>query len=154
MFGICLRYTGNYQDAQDTLQEGFISIFENIRQFGFNGSFEGWIRKIMIHAALRNNRNSNKTIELNNEIQISDEINDDEPDEKVGSEKLLSFIRELPPMYRAVFNLYAIEAYSHKEISEILNISDVTSRSNLSRARSILREKISKHKLKHNQIDK
>jgi DNA-directed RNA polymerase specialized sigma24 family protein len=119
MFGICLRYAGNHNDAEDIMQEGFIKVYEKIHQFGFKGAFEGWIRKIMVNTALEKYRMHFQTV-----------------------------IQDLTPRYRLVFNLYALEGYSHKEISEMLNITEGTSKSNLSRARVILQERVNKHYLK------
>ncbi|MBN2480749.1 MAG: RNA polymerase sigma factor [Bacteroidales bacterium] len=148
MFGICLRYTGNYDDAQDVLQEGFLKVFGKIHQFEFKGSFEGWIRKIMVNTALEKYRSHYRMAHIEDNIP-------DEPYEQqsgipidIGQHELLRYIQELPPKYRSVFNLYAIEGFSHKEISEMLKISEGTSKSNLSRARAILRKKVNRYNVK------
>lgn len=148
MFGICLRYAGNYDDAEDVLQEGFLKVFDKIHQFKFKGSFEGWIRKIMVNTALEKYRNQYKLVHIEDNIQ--DIENDQQVDTtaEIGERELIRYIQELPPKYRTVFNLYAIEGYSHKEIGKMLNISEGTSKSNLSRARTILKEKVNRYYLK------
>jgi RNA polymerase sigma-70 factor (ECF subfamily) len=148
MFGICLRYAGNYADAEDILQEGFLKVFEHIQQFGFKGAFEGWIRKIMVNTALEKYRLRYRRIyleEQNEEIQEEDSLKF-MPD--ITANELLQFIQELSPQYRMVFNMYAIEGYSHKEIGNMLGITEGTSKSNLSRARAILQDKVNKYYLK------
>lgn len=145
MFGICLRYTNNYEDAQDVLQEGFLKVYNKIHQFEFQGSFEGWIKKIMVNTALEKYRSHYKMIPIDDNIQDSDKEPQLDITVDVDRQKLLQYIQNLPPKYRAVFNLYAIEGYSHKEIAEMLKISEGTSKSNLSRARSILKEKVNRY---------
>ncbi len=142
MFAVCLQYSGDYEQAKDVLQEGFIRVFSNLHQFHKIGSFEGWIRRIMINTALEKyrdkyylNRVENQEEDL--EVGVNDEVFED-----LSAQDLLRMIRELSPKYRMVFNLYAIEGYSHKEISALLNISEGTSKSNLSRARAILQGKL------------
>jgi RNA polymerase sigma factor (sigma-70 family) len=145
MFGICLRYAGDYNDAQDILQDGFLKVFEKVHQFQFKGSFNGWIRKIMVNTALEKFRTRYQIININDSIkEVDRKVNSDASTELTVKE-LYKIIQELSPKYRMVFNLYAIEGYSHKEISQMLNISEGTSKSNLSRARVILQEKIKKY---------
>jgi RNA polymerase sigma-70 factor (ECF subfamily) len=144
LYAVCLQYSGNDDEARDILQEGFIKIFENLSCYSQEGSFEGWMRKIIVNTALERYRNR---YYLN---RVDDIENVDEPeaepdnDELAGLEAydLLNMIMELPPKYRMVFNLYAIEGYTHREIGEMLNISEGTSKSNLSRARDILQKKV------------
>ena len=141
---VCLQYTGNDDEAQDILQEGFIKIFENLGSYKYEGSFEGWMRRIMVNTALEKFRSKH------NFYRVDDINNIPEPDAEpynedyVGLEAsdLLEIIRELPPKYRMVFNLFAIEGYSHKEISQMINISEGTSKSNLARARIILQRRV------------
>lgn len=142
MFGVCLRYAGSKDDAQDILHEGFLKIFEKIEQFEARGSFEGWVRKIMVNTALEKYRSQYRTVRLDDDNREADEQNQNEMADNITVNELLSMIRELTPQYRVVFNLYAIEGYSHKEISGMLDISEGTSKSNLSRARAILQEKV------------
>lgn len=144
MFGVCLRYFKKKADAEDCLQEGFIKVFNYIDTYKGVGSFEGWIRKIMVNTAI----NSFKSNQKFNDQKELDEIDNFFPvhneTDNFSAEYLNSLIHNLPEGYRIVFNLYAIEGYSHKEISSILNISEGTSKSQLSRARAILQQKLVK----------
>ena len=144
MFGICLRYANDYDDAQDILQDGFLKVYEKVGQFKFKGSFEGWVRKIMVNTALERFRNKYQMVDLNDNIKEVDRKASNEILADISAKELMRFVQELSPRYRMVFNLYAIEGYSHKEISNMLGISEGTSKSNLSRARVILKEKINK----------
>lgn len=145
MFGICLRYAGDYNDAQDILHDGFLKVFEKVGQFKFKGSFEGWIRKIIVNTALERFRTKYKLIDINDNFREVDRKAKDNILVDISVKEILKFVQELSPRYRTVFNLYAIEGYSHKEISKMLNISEGTSKSNLSRARAILQEKINRY---------
>lgn len=146
MYGVCLRYAANEDEAKDILQDGFIKVFLHLDQFNFKGSFEGWVRRIIVNTALEKFRDKNylfaSTMSSNYESGDSayDHILSD-----LSAHDLMALIHELSPQYRMVFNLYAIEGYSHKEIAEIMNIKEGTSKSNLSRAREILKEKIGKY---------
>jgi RNA polymerase sigma factor (sigma-70 family) len=142
MYGVCLRYSNSTADAQDTLHEGFLKIFEKIGQFESRGAFEGWIRRIMVNTALEKFRNKYKIIELQENITDFDSQDEHDISGNLTVQEIMKMIDELSPQYKIVFNLYAIEGYSHKEISEKLNISEGTSKSNLSRARAILQEKV------------
>ena len=146
LFKVCLKYSKNYQDAQDTLQDSFLLIFKNIKKFKHTGSFEGWIKRITINVALKKFRDNSKTyFAAIEDSQIPDETDDNElyfDDNELNLNDLLFSIRELPPKYQLVFNLFVLDQYSHEEIAEILNISVGTSKSNLSRARKLLRKKI------------
>jgi RNA polymerase sigma factor (sigma-70 family) len=141
MYGVCLRYYPNAEIARDILQDGFIKVFEKICSFRFEGSIEGWIRRIMVNTALEYHRKKNDDVELNdlNSSSLIDENCHIQPDYQF----LLSIVSSLPKQYRLVFNLYAIEGYSHAEIATLLNITESTSKSNYSRARAILRDKVS-----------
>ncbi len=143
MYGICLRFAGNPMDADDILQEGFIKIFTKIKDFRNEGSLEGWIRRTFINTAInfyrRNSRNA-KNEDIDN-VEISDQRNESVYD-SISREELLNLLQELPNGYRTVFNLNVIEGYTHKEIGQMLNISDNTSKSQLTRARSILQKRI------------
>jgi RNA polymerase sigma factor (sigma-70 family) len=148
MFGVCLRYAGNYNDAEDIMQEGFIKVYEKIHQFSFKGAFEGWIRKIMVNTALEKYRMHFQTVMISDnqsEVEYKQQI---DMSSDIEVRELLQIIQNLTPRYRVVFNLYALEGYSHKEISEMLQISEGTSKSNLSRARAILQEKVNKYYLR------
>ncbi len=142
MYGICLQYASNEGDAQDILQEGFIKVFVKLDQVRNPAAFPGWIRRLMINTALEKYRSQvilQRVDDVRNEIH---EASDDGIFSELTSDELVALIQTLSPKYRMVFNLYAIEGYNHKEISEELGISVGTSKSNLSRARAILQEKI------------
>lgn len=143
MMGVCLRYSENQEEAEDVLQMGFITVFGNIASFKSLGSFEGWIRKIMVNTALTNIR-KNKKFKQNIEMDkvefmlpASNHIT-----ETFAANDLLKIIQTLPTGFKTVFNLYAIEGYSHKEIGEMLNISEGTSKSQYSRAKVHLQKLI------------
>jgi RNA polymerase sigma factor (sigma-70 family) len=144
LYAVCLQYSGNNEEARDILQEGFIKIFENLGNYKHEGSFEGWMRRITVNTALEKFRSRSNLYKVDDIDQIPEP--DAEPDNQdyagLEAADLLDIIRELPPKYRMVFNLYAIEGYSHKEISEMINISEGTSKSNLSRARAILQRRV------------
>ncbi|OGS73752.1 MAG: RNA polymerase subunit sigma-70 [Flavobacteria bacterium RIFCSPLOWO2_12_FULL_35_11] len=143
LFSICLKYSKNKQEAQDNFQDGFIVIFEKIGQFNFKGSFEGWLKRVMINTVLLKYRKKN-VLNIVTE-DIPDEVIVDVDDDEISLDFLLNLINELPDRYRLVFNLYALDGYSHKEISEMLLIAEGTSKSNLARARAILKQKIEIH---------
>lgn len=140
-----MRYAGNYNDAQDILQEGFLKAFEKIRQFSFKGSFEGWLRKIMVNTALGKYRLHYKLTSIQDLVTEIESNHDSDIVSDIDAGELIKMIQALSPRYRVVFNLYAIEGYTHKEISDLLNITEGTSKSNLSRARNILQEKVHKY---------
>lgn len=144
LYAVCLQYSGNDDEARDILQEGFIKIFENLRQYKHEGSFEGWMRRITVNTALEKFRSKHNLYRVDDidEIQEPDADPDNQDYAGLEANDLLDIIRELPPKYRVVFNLYAIEGYSHKEIGKMVNISEGTSKSNLSRARVILQRRV------------
>ncbi len=141
MYGVCLRYCDQEDDAMDILQEGFIKVFEKIGDYQHKGSLEGWIRKIMINQAIQLYRERSRyfmvSLEKAHEVGVNENIFD-----HLSNEEILSQIQSLPAGYRTVFNLYAIEGYNHKEIAQMLGISPGTSKSQLSRARKILKGQI------------
>ncbi|WP_293872221.1 RNA polymerase sigma factor [Flavobacterium sp.] len=149
LFAVCLKYSRNYIEAQDNLQEGFILIFNKIEQYSFKGSFDGWLKRVMINHVLQQYRTQTFLSLVNEDFQVADEIEVD--DENIPLEYLLKIIQELPDRYRLVFNLYVIDEYSHAEIAEMLSINIGTSKSNLSRAKMILKEKIENHKIEENK---
>ncbi|MFA7615386.1 MAG: sigma-70 family RNA polymerase sigma factor [Weeksellaceae bacterium] len=146
LFSVCLRYTKNYEDAQDIFQDGFILIFKKIGQYEFKGSFEGWMRRIMVNLCIEKFRNTNYLYVVNEEITADEEVADEliEDENEFSYEELLGFVRQLPARYGQIFNMYVIDGYSHKQISDLLNISVGTSKSNLSRAREKLIHLINK----------
>ncbi len=143
MMGVCLRYSNNREEAKDLLHDGFLKVFENIGKFNFSGSFEGWVRRIMINTTIDYFR-KNKNIYVK-DIEEFKNIENEEPTYDVLShlrtEDILKAVQTLSPAYRAVFNLYVIEGYSHKEVAEELGISVGTSKSNLAKAKNNLKKK-------------
>lgn len=142
LYGSSLKYASCEQDAQDILQDAFITIFKKVHQYNNKGSFEGWCRRIVINTALgRYRKNKIKTVNedriVNLEIDVSVEDVSD-----ISLQQLLQFIQELPSRYRMVFSLYTLDGYSHKEIAELMEITVGTSKSNLSRAKVSLQEKV------------
>jgi RNA polymerase sigma-70 factor (ECF subfamily) len=145
MFGVCLYYAKDYTEAEDTLHDGFIKVFQKIDQFGFKGSLAGWIRKVMVNTALEKFRKQHQLYALGDDYENPEDIERENVISDLSARDLINLIRELTPQYRMVFNLYAIEGYSHKEISEMLGISEGTSKSNLARARNVLQNKVKKY---------
>ncbi len=143
MFGICLRYAKNQMEAEDVLQDGFIKVFRYLKDYRNEGSLEGWIRRTMVNTAINYYK---KKIKYQKEISLdqTEPINNEEESaiDKLSAQELLEVIRELPDGYRMVFNLNVIEGYTHKEIGVMLDISENTSKSQLSRARGVLQEKL------------
>jgi len=144
MYGVCLRYAGNYHEAQDILQEGFIKVFEKLDSFRWQGSLEGWIKRIMIHSAIEKYRERIYYLSTDDFRFAPGIYQENSATDKIALDDILSLIQMLPDQYRMVFNMAVIEGLNHKEIGEMLGISESTSRSNLSRARSILQEWILK----------
>ena len=144
LFAICLKYSRNYAEAEDNLQDAFLPIFNKIEQYQDKGSFQGWIKRITVNTALQRYR-TEKVFDIINENTIEDvELEVDE--DTVSIDYLLKIIQELPDRYRLVFNLYVLDGYSHKDIADMLKINIGTSKSNLSRARLILKQTIEDHK--------
>ena len=139
MLGICYRYTKSMVDAEDVLQEGFIMVFKNLYQFNFSGELGGWIRRIMVNTAINYlKKNSRYQTELLFTEGALHPVSDDDPEVSLNTKELAELIRQLPPGYQAIFNLHAIEGYSHVEIGKLLGIKEGTSRSQYARARSLL----------------
>ncbi|MCH5329211.1 MAG: sigma-70 family RNA polymerase sigma factor [Coprobacter sp.] len=143
MMAVCLRYANDRESAQDLLQDGFIKVFTAIGSYSGSGSFEGWMRRIFVNTALESLRK--------NDI-LRETVGMDHPDtlkeadysaiEKISADELMELVRELPPGFRAVFNMFAIEGYSHREIGEALGINESTSRSQYTRAKKLLQKKL------------
>jgi len=150
LFAVCLKYSRNYAEAQDNLQDGFLIIFQKIGQYAFKGSFDGWLKRVMINNVLQQYRQQTFLSLVNEDIAEDYEIELDDDD--ISLDYLLKIIQELPDRYRLVFNLYVIDGYSHAEIAEMLNINIGTSKSNLARGRMILKEKI--EQLKNEETNK
>ena len=144
MFGVCLRYTKDSTEAEDNLQEGFIKVFTNINKFRHEGSLEGWVRRIMVNVSLEKYRRQHlmhpvEDTGIYENKQFSENIL-----EKMTADEIIELIQQLPPRYRMVFNLFVMEGMNHQEISEEMKISVGTSKSNLARARDILKRKMQK----------
>jgi len=142
VYTVCFRYAKNTEDASDLLQETFIKVFSNLKKFNGTGSFEGWVRRIAVNCAIRQyhkneNRPDDGDIEYSPDAKTYSDVID-----SLSAQEIMGYINELPDGYRIVFNMYAIEGYSHKEIAAELNISESSSRSQLTRARGVLMEKI------------
>ena len=145
MFGLCLQYANNHDDAKDILQDGFIKVFQKLDQFKHKGSFEGWIRRIMINTALERYRSQLHLYPITESMMSKEDFLYEEIFDKLTANDLIKLVQELPPRYRMVFNLYAIEGYTHKDIGEMMGIATGTSKSNLARARNILQEKVKRY---------
>lgn len=142
MFSLCCRYIKGRMEAEDVLVTAFTKVFDRIDQFKGEGSFEGWVRKIIVNEALSYLR-KNKSMYLETDLEAADREPDlDHLGSQLEAEDLLKLVAELPPGYKIVFNMYAIDGYAHKEIAEELGISENTSKSQLSRARSYLQNKL------------
>jgi RNA polymerase sigma factor (sigma-70 family) len=143
MFGICLRYANDYHHAEDILQEGFIKIFRNIDKFRGDGSFEGWIKKIFINTAIEHYRKSvNHSGHAELEPNVMVRYISEKATDNLATQDLMKIVQQLSPGYRTIFNLYVIEGYSHREIAETMGISEGTSKSQLARARNILKKRV------------
>lgn len=145
MFRVCLRYAQSRQEAEDMLQDGFIKVFSDLHQFRSDGALGGWIRRVMVNIALmqiRKRKNLFSSIEIE---QVADDFTTDENIfAEMNAKALTRLIQKLPPGYRVVFNMYVVEGYPHKEIAEKLNISINTSKSQLSKAKAMLRKMLEK----------
>jgi RNA polymerase sigma-70 factor (ECF subfamily) len=148
LFSICLRYSPSQVEAEDNLQDAFITIFNKAEQFKNKGSFEGWIKRITVNTVLQKYRKQ-KVFAIKDETQIEDSANEEVIDAGLPLDYLLSIIQELPERYRLVFTMYVMDGYSHKEIGKLIGISDGTSKSNLARARGILKTKIDDYNNSH-----
>jgi RNA polymerase sigma factor (sigma-70 family) len=141
MLGVCLRYAKNREEAEEILHEGFLRVFTYINKFKGSGSFEGWVRKIMVNCALLRYRNKSYLQPVNRlDSSGYDTADTTDIESNFDAKELLSLVQSLPPAYRVVFNLYVFEGYKHREIAEALGISEGTSKSNLSDARAFLQK--------------
>ena len=154
MLGVCLRYSKDRSEAEDILQEGFIKVFLNMEKYRGEGSLEGWVRRIMVNTALekfRSNRKLYPVIDV--ELAVLSPTEGENIFAKFAAMDILKMIQGLPAGYRTVFNLYAIEGYSHEEISGLMGISEGTSKSQLSRARLALKELIKQSEMNQSYLD-
>ncbi len=140
LFGVCLKYSPNKTEAEDSLHDSFMTIYEKIGQYKSQGSFEGWLKRITINTVLQKYRKKEYLNAITENTEDTIEV--EEENTEISLQTLLSYIQELPTKYRTTFNLYVLDGYSHKEISELLGTTVGTSKSNLARARIILKEKI------------
>lgn len=144
MYGVCLRYSGNIDDANDLLQEGFIKVFKNLNKFRGEGSFEGWIRRIFVNTSIEHFR---KKIKLYNVTEVQENTIEDTDLtalDNMAEKDIIALVNELSPGYKTVFNMHVIEGYSHKEIADILGITEGTSKSQLARAKGVLKKSLEK----------
>lgn len=144
MYGVCLRYSGNVEDANDLLQEGFIKIFKSLAKFRGEGSFEGWIRRIFVNTSIEHFR---KKVKLYNVTEVQENTIEDYDLnilDTLAEKDIISLVNELSPGYKAVFNMHVIEGYSHKEIADVLGITEGTSKSQLARAKGVLKKSLEK----------
>lgn len=142
LFGICLKYSRNRVEAEDNLHDSFMTIYDKIDQYKFKGSFEGWIKRITVNTVLQKYRKEEYLNVVSENME--EEVEDVSPYEDISLSTLLRYVQELPNKYRITFNMYVLDGYTHKEISEQLGTSPGTSKSNLARARMILKERIKK----------
>lgn len=147
LFGIVLRYAKDEDEAADILQDTFIKIFQNIEKYQFKGSFEGWLKRIAITTAIDQYHKSKKE-QKNDNIDVASisEIDDFSIEDNLAANELLKIIQKLPPGYKMVFNMYVIEGYKHQEIASKLGITDGTSKSQLAKAKNMLRDLLRKEK--------
>jgi RNA polymerase sigma-70 factor (ECF subfamily) len=142
MFGVCFRYSQDKYKAEDILQESFIKVFQSLDRFRKEGSLEGWIRRIVVNTSLEEHRKNVHMYPVSDFEEAVLEYSEEEVLSGIAADELMSMLDQLSPGYRTIFNLYAIEGYSHKEIAEMLGISEGTSKSQLARARMLLKEMI------------
>lgn len=149
MMSVCYRYVRNSEDAKDLLHDGFVKIFRNLKQYKFDGSLEGWVRRIMVNTAIDHIRKNKNVFLSDDEVNLENSKVESEDIiySQFGHTEIIKSIQELSPAYQAVFNLYVIEGYSHKEIAEQLNISVGTSKSNLAKAKKNLRTALIKREI-------
>ncbi len=146
MYGVCLRYSGNDDDAQDILQDGFVKVFRNLPRFRAEGSFEGWMRRIFVNTAIEHYRKKVNLQPVGENQETTLETNDWSALDRLAVKDIMQAVQELSPGYRTVFNLYVIEGYTHKDIAEMMGISEGTSKSQLARAKAILQNVITGRK--------
>jgi RNA polymerase sigma factor (sigma-70 family) len=142
MYAVCMRYANNTDDAQDLLQEGFIKVYRNLEKFRAEGSFEGWVRRVFVNTSIEHFRRKNNLYSITEKEENIIEDADITALDNLAEKDIINLVQELSPGYRTVFNMYVVEGYSHKEIGNILGISEGTSKSQLARAKAILQKKV------------
>jgi RNA polymerase sigma-70 factor (ECF subfamily) len=157
LLGVCLRYASDKAEAEDILQDSFLKIYFNIEDYSGTGSFIGWLRKVTVNTAITH---YHKNLKYRYHVDIDEYVSDETgvssfEEDYFTSDELFKVLNDLPTGYRMVFNLYAVEGYKHKEIAEMLGIDTNTSKSQYSRAKAVIREKLELlGKLKHNYSEK
>lgn len=146
MYAVCLRYAGNNDDAQDILQDGFVKVFRNLAMYRGDGSFEGWIRRIFVNTAIEHYRRKANVYPVTETHENNLEAKEVSALDNLSIKDLQAIIQQLSPGYKTIFNLYVVEGYTHKEIAEMLGISEGTSKSQLARAKTILQNIIKSYK--------
>lgn len=142
MYAVCLRYAGNAEEAEDILQEGFIKVFKKLDSFRSEGSFEGWVRRIFVNTAIEHFRRKRYLMPVTEKEENTIEGKFTSVLDELGAKDIMALVQELSPGYRTVFNMYVVEGYTHKEIADMLGISEGTSKSQLSRAKVILQDMV------------
>ncbi len=142
MYGVCLRYSNNTDDAQDLLQDGFIKVFKNLEKYRGDGSFEGWMRRIFVNTSIEQFRKNTRMTTVSEPQESNFEDRELGALDNIAAKDIIKIVQQLSPGYRQVFNMYVIEGYTHKEIGDILGISEGTSKSQLARARAILQKMV------------
>lgn len=145
MYAVCLRYAGNADEAQDVLQDGFIKIFKKMDSFRGEGSFEGWMRRVFVNTAIEHFRRKRYLMPVTEKEENTLEGKYTSVLDDLGAKDILALVQELSPGYRTVFNMYVVEGYTHREIADMLGISEGTSKSQLSRAKVILQDMVRNH---------
>jgi len=154
MYGVCLRYAGNTEEAEDILQEGFIKVFKKIGSFRGEGSFEGWIRRIFVNTAIEHFRRKTYLQPITEKEESTVEAQYLTVLDNLAEKDIIALIQQLSPGYRTVFNMYVVEGYTHKQIADMLGISEGTSKSQLSRAKIILQNLVKVHIDKYRNVPK
>ena len=142
MYAVCLRYAGNAEEAEDILQEGFIKIFKKLDSFRSEGSFEGWIRRVFVNTAIEHFRRKRYLMPVTEKEENTIEGKYLSVLDDLAARDIMALVQDLSPGYRTVFNLYVVEGYTHKEIADMMGISEGTSKSQLSRAKVILKDMV------------
>ena len=145
MFGVCLRYAGNTEEAEDILQEGFIKVFKKMSSFRGEGSFEGWVRRIFVNTAIEHFRRKTYLQPVTEREEETIEGSYLSVLDSLAEKDIIQLVQQLSPGYRTVFNMYVVEGYTHKQIADIMGISEGTSKSQLSRAKIILQDMVRKN---------
>lgn len=145
MYGVCLRYAANAEEAEDILQEGFVKVFRKLESYRSEGSFEGWVRRIFVNTAIEHFRRKTHLQPITEKEEETYEGSYLNALDHMAEKDIVALVQQLSPGYRTVFNMYVVEGYSHKQIAELLGISEGTSKSQLSRAKQILQDLVQKH---------